>query len=292
MIEQGKASLRMCWRRRPTDIEFSNGRFVICRHRPRHRITELAENLRCRAEMPEGAPSSLDCQARTEANSLRLPKVCHVAEIEIDPDPGEIEVVNYSSVNDFGTIVNPLLVEYLVHGGVVQGFGQALLELAVYNEEGQLLSGSYMDYAMPRAHHLPGIGFVSHPVPAKSNPLGTKGCGEAGCAGALASIINAVVDALSVYGDSSHRQPSSPRASGARCKGGQRPRLTQGACNWLRRRWRPWRWLLLNLGRFIRACAASAASLASRGGGAARGSFRERPGPRPRNAPWPFGPLG
>jgi carbon-monoxide dehydrogenase large subunit len=87
-----------------------------------------------------------------------------------------------------------------VRGGVVQAIGQILLEHVRYDEDGQLLTGSYMDYAMPRAHHCPDIGFVSHPVPATTNPLGTKGCGEAGCAGGLVSVMNAVVDALSEYG--------------------------------------------------------------------------------------------
>jgi carbon-monoxide dehydrogenase large subunit len=139
-----------------------------------------------------------------------FPNGTHVAEVEIDPDSGAVEVVKYSSANDFGTIVNPLLVAGQVHGGVVQGLGQALLENTVYDTEGQLLTGSYMDYAMPRAHHTCDIGFVSHPVPAKSNPLGTKGCGEAGCAGALASIMNAIVDALSVYGIRHLDMPASP----------------------------------------------------------------------------------
>ncbi|MDQ2954526.1 MAG: molybdopterin-dependent oxidoreductase, partial [Pseudomonadota bacterium] len=191
-------------------IEFSNGRFVIAGTDRAIGILELAEKLRSGLKLPGGVPSSLDVKHATDVIPSAFPNGCHVAEIEIDPDTGKVDVVKYSSVNDFGTIVNPLLVEGQVHGGVVQGLGQALLELAVYNEEGQLLSGSYMDYAMPRAHHAPGIGFVSHPVPAKSNPLGTKGCGEAGCAGGLASIMNAVVDALSPYGIRHIDMPASP----------------------------------------------------------------------------------
>ena len=145
----------MCWKLQPADIEFSNGRFVIAGTDRAIGIMELAEKLRAGLKLPEGVPPSLDVKHATEAIPSAFPNGCHVAEIEIDPDTGEIEVMNYSSVNDFGTIVNPLLVEGQVHGGVVQGIGQALLELAVYNEEGQFLSGSYMDYAMPRAHHCP-----------------------------------------------------------------------------------------------------------------------------------------
>ena len=100
----------------------------------------------------------------------------------------------------FGTIVNPLLVEGQIQGGVVQGLGQVLLEQAVYDADGQLVTGSFMDYAMPRAHDAPMINVVSHPVPTKSNPLGAKGCGEAGTSGGLPSVANAVIDALSEYG--------------------------------------------------------------------------------------------
>ncbi len=139
------------------------------------------------------------------------------------PKPAACEVVKYSSVNDFGTLVNPLLVEGQVHGGVVQGIGQALLEHAVYDSEGQLLTGSYMDYAMPRAHDMPQIGFVNHPLPAKTNPLGTKGCGEAGCAGALASVMNAVVDALSPFGIGHIDMPVTPERVWQALRSGKAP---------------------------------------------------------------------
>ena len=99
-------------------------------------------------------------------------------------------------VNDFGTVINPLLVEGQAHGGVVQGIGQALMEHAVYDEEGQPLTGSFMDYALPRAADAPSLRIENHSVPAKTNLLGVKGCGEAGCAGALPSVMNAIVDAL------------------------------------------------------------------------------------------------
>jgi len=113
-------------------------------------------------------------------------------------------------VNDFGTIINPLLVEGQLHGGVVQGIGQALMERTVYDADGQLLTGSYMDYAVPRAPDVPNFTFVSHPVPAKTNILGAKGCGEAGCAGSLPAVMNAVVDALSAYGLRHIDMPATP----------------------------------------------------------------------------------
>jgi carbon-monoxide dehydrogenase large subunit len=147
----------------------------------------------------------------TEAIPSAFPNGCHVAEVEIDPETGSVELVRYSSVNDFGTIVNPLLVAGQVHGGVVQGIGQALMEVVRHDETGQLLTGSFMDYALPRAADVPAaIGFESHPVPAKTNPLGVKGCGEAGCAGALVSMMNAIVDALSELGIRRFDMPATP----------------------------------------------------------------------------------
>ena len=132
------------------------------------------------------------------------------AEVEVDPSTGETELVRYTAVNDFGTLVNPMLVEGQVHGGVVQGIGQALLERTVYDDDGQLLTGSFMDYCMPRAQDLTAFDVGFNPVPAKTNPLGAKGCGEAGCAGSLPAVMNAVVDALSEYGISHIDMPATP----------------------------------------------------------------------------------
>lgn len=210
VIEKGKAIASHVLEASASDIEFSNGNFVIAGTDRSISIMDLAKKLHSGINLPADAPTSLDVKHASEPVPSAFPNGTHVAEVEIDPDSGNVEVVKYSSANDFGTIVNPLLVEGQVHGGVVQGLGQALLENTVYDSEGQLLTGSFMDYAMPRAHHTCDIGFVSHPVPAKTNPLGTKGCGEAGCAGALASIMNAIVDALSVYGIRHIDMPASP----------------------------------------------------------------------------------
>lgn len=210
VIEKGKAIASHVLEASASDIEFADGRFVIAGTDRSIGIMELAQKLRAGITLPPDAPQSLDVKHATDLVPSAFPNGTHIAEVEIDPQSGAIAVVKYSSANDFGTIVNPLLVEGQVHGGVVQGLGQALLENTVYDSEGQLLTGSFMDYAMPRAHHTCDIGFVSHPVPATSNPLGTKGCGEAGCAGALASIMNAIVDALSVYGIRHIDMPASP----------------------------------------------------------------------------------
>jgi carbon-monoxide dehydrogenase large subunit len=148
----------------------------------------------------------------TDVIPSAFPNGCHVAEVEIDPDTGHVEVVRYSSVNDFGLVLNPLLVEGQIHGGVVQGIGQCLMESAQYDGEGQLLTGSFMDYALPRAEDTPArIGWASHPVPATTNPLGIKGCGEAGCAGAMTSVMNAIADALRDAGVAQFDMPASPR---------------------------------------------------------------------------------
>jgi carbon-monoxide dehydrogenase large subunit len=162
-------------------------------------------------KLPTEGPQSLNVDHVSEGVPAAYPNGCHVAEVEIDPDTGNTEVVSYVSVSDFGTVINPLIVEGQVHGGVVQGIGQALLELTAYDDDGQLLTGSYMDYAMPRANNAPPFNVLSHPVPAKTNPLGVKGCGEAGCAGGLASVMNAVVNALSDYGITHIDMPATPQ---------------------------------------------------------------------------------
>ncbi|HWV54087.1 xanthine dehydrogenase family protein molybdopterin-binding subunit [Pseudorhodoplanes sp.] len=210
VIENGKAIASHVLEAAPADIEFTNGRFVIAGTDRAIGIMELAEKRRAGLKLPDGTPSTLDASLVSDGVPSSFPNGCHVAEVEIDPETGVVEVVRYSSVNDFGTIVNPLLVQGQVHGGVIQGLGQALMENVSYDEDGQLLTGSFQDYAMPRAHSFPDIGFASHPAPATTNPLGTKGCGEAGCAGALVCVMNAIVDALSVYGIRHIDMPASP----------------------------------------------------------------------------------
>jgi aerobic carbon-monoxide dehydrogenase large subunit len=194
----------------PADIEFAGGKFVIAGTDRAIGLMELAEKLRGGLTLPEGVPQSLDVKHATEAIPSAFPNGCHVAEVEIDPETGAVEVVKYTSANDFGTVINPMLVEGQMHGGLVQGIGQALMEQTVYDADGQLLTGSYMDYPLPRADAAPDFVTEHHPVPCKTNPLGTKGCGEAGCAGALVSVMNAIVDALSDYGVRHIDMPATP----------------------------------------------------------------------------------
>ncbi|MCR8828116.1 xanthine dehydrogenase family protein molybdopterin-binding subunit [Pseudosulfitobacter koreensis] len=135
-------------------------------------------------------------EARASLPARSFPNGAHVAEVVIDPDTGITTVDSYTVVDDFGNLINPMLAEGQVHGGVAQGIGQAITEHVVYDEDGQLLSASFMDYAMPRAYDVPWISFTSEPVPSTANIMGMKGCGEAGTVGALAAVSNAVQDAL------------------------------------------------------------------------------------------------
>jgi carbon-monoxide dehydrogenase large subunit len=189
------------------DIEFHDGRFVIAGTDSAIDILGLARRVR-ELNLPEG--NSLDVTHVTEPVPGTFPNGVHVAEVEVDPDTGLIDVVKYTAVNDFGTVINPMLVEGQIQGGVVQGLGQALLEGAVYDKEGQLLTGSFMDYAMPHAHNAPDITVIDRGVPTTTNPVGAKGCGEAGCSGGLPAVVNAVMDALSVYGVRDLEMPFTP----------------------------------------------------------------------------------
>ena len=211
VIEQGKQIASHALEASPGDIEFKDGNFSVAGTDRRVNIMELADKVRTGAlKLPPNEPQSLDVNHVSEGSPSAYPNGCHVCEVEIDPATGQTEVVKYSSVNDFGNLINPMLVNGQVHGGVVQGIGQALYEHTVYDDQGQLLTGSFMDYAMPHSYNTPSIDAVYHPVPATTNPLGVKGCGEAGCAGALTSVMNAVVDALSAYGIKHIDMPATP----------------------------------------------------------------------------------
>jgi carbon-monoxide dehydrogenase large subunit len=209
VIEKGKKAAAHLLEAAEGDIEFAGGRFTIAGTDRSIDIIELARRLR-EGKTPDGVPSSLDVDHTTKEVPSTFPNGCHVAEVEIDPDTGVVEIVRYTGVNDFGTIVNPMLVAGQLHGGVAQGIGQALMECISYDSSGQPITGSFMDYALPRAADIPMMAVGDHPVPAKSNPLGTKGCGEAGCAGSLSTIVNAVLDAVSEYGIAHLDMPLTP----------------------------------------------------------------------------------
>jgi aerobic carbon-monoxide dehydrogenase large subunit len=171
------------------DIDYADGVF-------RARGSNATRSL---AELAAAHPGGLDGRSKytTGKPAPTFPNGCHIAEIALDPQTGKIAVTRYSLVDDFGNLVNPMLVEGQIHGGVAQGLGQVLLEDIVYSDDGQLVTGSFMDYGVPRADDMPAaIGFDTLGTPSPTNPLGVKGCGEAGTIGAMPSIMNAIIDAL------------------------------------------------------------------------------------------------
>ncbi len=211
IIEKGKELAAFALEAAPSDIAFNRGNFTIVGTDRSVSIMELADKLNNGTKPPADAPQSLDVTHVSDGPSASTyPNGCHICEVEVDPDTGVVEIAKYSCVNDFGTVINPLIVEGQLHGGVVQGIGQALMEHTVYDGDGQLLTGSFMDYAMPRAADVPSFVLADHPAPATTNPLGVKGCGEAGCAGALTSVMNAVIDALGAYGIRHVNMPLTP----------------------------------------------------------------------------------
>ena len=179
------------------DVVFADGEFGVPGTDLRLDIFQVAKAARDPAKLPAGMEPGLDITHERVPPAQTFPNGCHIVEVEIDRDTGAVAIARYTVVDDFGRTINPLLLEGQVHGGIVQGIGQALLEHAVYDpQSGQLLSGSFMDYAMPRAGDLPSFAFSTHNVPTTANPLGVKGAGEAGAVGAPPAVINAVVDAL------------------------------------------------------------------------------------------------
>jgi carbon-monoxide dehydrogenase large subunit len=209
VIAKGKLAAAHLLEAAEIDIEFSGGRFTIAGTDRGIDILELSRHMR-EGKMPEGLPASLSVDHTSKEVASTYPNGCHVAEVEVDPDTGVVRVVRYTGVNDFGIIVNPMLVAGQIHGGVAQGIGQALMEKVSYDTNGQPITGSLMDYALPRAFDIPPMEVGDHPTPAKSNPLGTKGCGEAGCAGSLTTIVNAVIHALSEFSVTQIDMPLTP----------------------------------------------------------------------------------
>jgi carbon-monoxide dehydrogenase large subunit len=191
------------------DIEYSDGEFRVSGTDRAVDIFALAAQAGS-ADLPDGAPDSLDSEEDFTSPEQTYPNGCHICEVEIDPETGVINVLNYIAVDDCGTVINPMIVHGQVHGGVAQGLGQVLGEHAVYDDDGQLLSGSFMDYMMPRATDMPDMKLGFHSVPCTTNPVGAKGAGEAGTTGALAAGMNAVVDALSARGITELDMPATP----------------------------------------------------------------------------------
>ncbi len=203
VIEKAREAAAQVLEASVADIEFIDGALAIKGTDRAIGLLDLAAKLR-------ETGGSLDVSHVHKSSPSTYPNGVHICEVEIDPDTGHAQVVRYTSVNDFGVLVNPLIVAGQVQGGVVQGIGQCFMERTVYTQDGQLASGSFMDYAMPRAQDAPKVQFFSHPVPARTNPLGVKGCGEAGCAGSLTSVMNALTDALARHGVGPVDMPATP----------------------------------------------------------------------------------
>ena len=212
VIEKGRIVASHLLEAGVPDIVFEAGSFAVVGTDRKVSIMEVAAKLRAGVALPEDAPKSLDVDHKSSAKPATFPNGCHICEVEIDPETGVTEIVRYFMVGDFGTVVNPLIVRGQVIGGVMQGIGQCLTEHTVYDEDGQLATGSFMDYAMPRADDAPMFHQEFMSFPATTNPLGVKGCGEAGCAGSLTSIMNAICDALAPFGVTHIDMPATPLA--------------------------------------------------------------------------------
>ncbi len=215
VIERGRHYASQELETASADIEFAReaGEFRVIGTDRSIGLLELAAKARTMTPPAGEEPGlpGLDAEAMAKIDAWTFPNGAHVAEVEIDPDTGVTRIVRYNAVDDFGVVLNPLLVEGQVHGGVVQGIGQALYEHAVYDEAGQLLSGSFMDYCMPRADGVPAMAVSTLEVPCKNNPMGVKGCGEAGSVASPAAVINAIIDALADLGVSAIDMPATPQ---------------------------------------------------------------------------------
>jgi carbon-monoxide dehydrogenase large subunit len=210
VINKGKEAAAEVLEAAPADIQFADGRFTIAGTDRSIDILSLAATQRRKAAAGQGVVT-LDAAEVAQINFHTYPNGCHMAEMEVDPDTGAIQIVRYLVCDDFGKTVNPLILRGQVHGGVVQGCGQALLEHTVYDpDSGQLLSGSFMDYTLPRAGDLPQIEVEFVEIPCATNPLGVKGAGEAGTIGSPAAFINGVIDALADDGVSDIDMPATP----------------------------------------------------------------------------------
>jgi carbon-monoxide dehydrogenase large subunit len=212
IVDKGKKIAGHLLQAPPTEVEFTEGQFKA--RAGSVSITEIAKAAHDPAKLPEGMPPGLDetyLYKRASRDDMNFPNGCHACEVEVDPDTGGITIVDFAAADDCGVVLNPLIVHGQVHGGVAQGIGQALTEYLVYDEEtGQLLTGTFMDYGMPRAEHFPDMKAVFVPTPSTNNELGVKGAGEAGCCGAPTALVHAVLNALKPLGVAEIDMPLTP----------------------------------------------------------------------------------
>jgi carbon-monoxide dehydrogenase large subunit len=200
VINKGKKIAAHLMEASETDIEFKDGVFRVAGTDKQVPFAQIALT----AYVPHNYPldklePGLNENAFYDPTNFTFPAGSHVCEVEVDPETGVTKIVKFTAVDDFGNVINPMIVEGQVHGGLVQGIGQALLEGCRYDKEsGQLVTGSYLDYCMPRADDVPSFQVGTEVTPCTHNPLGVKGCGEAGAIGAPAAVINAITDALGI----------------------------------------------------------------------------------------------
>jgi carbon-monoxide dehydrogenase large subunit len=217
MLAKGKTVAATVLEAAEGDIVYQAGAFAVVGTDRRISLFDLAaraSDMKARGEIPE----SLDSRAKTETPTT-YPNGCHIAEVEIDPQTGHVTVVSYAAVDDCGNVLDRMIVEGQLHGALAQGLGQALMETALYDADGgQLITGSFMDYAMPRAQDMPTIRDALHIVPATTNPLGVKGAGEAATTAAIAAVMNAIADAVPGGGADRLEMPATPEKVWAACR--------------------------------------------------------------------------
>jgi aerobic carbon-monoxide dehydrogenase large subunit len=210
VVENGKLLAGHVLEAASADIEYADGSFRVAGTDRSIGLLELAGRAASLTMLPDGVPDKLDAYETFTSPEQTFPNGCHVCEVEIDPDTGVVAIVDYVAIDDCGTVVNPMIVHGQVHGGVAQGLGQVLGEHAIYDNDGQLLAGSFMDYMMPHADNMPPMKLGFHSTRCTTNPIGAKGAGEAGTTGALPAAMNAVIDALATRGITSFDMPATP----------------------------------------------------------------------------------
>ena len=212
MVAQAKAVAAKMLEVSEAEIDFTDGLFVTPNSNRRLTIYDVAQAMDENPALAAGKP--LQSKKTFTGRIPAYPTGCAICEVEIDPDTGAISIPRYGSIDDAGQAINPLILHGQVHGGIVQGIGQALVEDVRYDDSGQVLTGSFMDYGIPRAHLVPSFDIALTEDPTKGNPLRVKGGGEAGITPALAVVMNAIMDALKDYGVEHMDMPATPHASG------------------------------------------------------------------------------
>ena len=211
IIEKAKIAASYLLEASAGDLEFRGGRFHVVGTDRAIDLCEVAKTTYYPARLPKHLRVGLEANSYFAAEPPGFPNGCHICEVEIDPSTGEVTVDRYAAVDDFGRLINPLIVRGQVHGAVAQGLGQALGEHVVYEEGGQLVTASFMDYPIPRAHDTPPIDVSFNEEPCRTNPLGVKGAGEGGCVAATPAVINAILDAIRPLGVRHIDMPVTPR---------------------------------------------------------------------------------